>query len=125
MFMRDCIFCKIIAGELPSYKIYEDDNYLAFLDLYPLTEGHTMVIPKEHYEWVWDSSDLGGYFEVVGKVARHFREVTGEGVRSNIYGWEVPHAHIHIKPRQKNNMDASKLSDEKLSKIRDKYKLSS
>lgn len=120
--MKDCVFCKIVVGEIPSYKIYEDADYLAFLDLCPRTEGHTIVIPKEHYEWVWDSPDLGGYFEVVGKVARHFRKVTGEGVRSDIYGWEVPHAHIHVKPGKIDALSTKMLSNEELTQIRDKYK---
>src|SRR5688572_9179355 len=102
VFMTDCVFCKIVAGELPCYKIYEDEQYLAFLDIFPSTEGHTLVIPKEHVEWVWDFPAVGAYFEVVAKIARHHREVTGDVVRSNIDGWQVPHAHIHLKPTKEN-----------------------
>lgn len=119
--MTDCIFCEIVAGNMPSYKIYEDEKYLAFLDIFPLVEGHCMVIPKIHIEWVWDYDKVGEYFEVVTKVARHYREITGEGVRSNIYGWEVPHAHIHIKPGKVDTLTAKKMDAEKLEEIRQKF----
>lgn len=119
--MIDCVFCKIVAGEIPCYKIYEDQNYLAFLDILPCTEGHTLVIPKKHVEWVWDHENLGEYFEVVGKIAKHHRDVVGEGVRENIFGWNVSHAHIHIKPREIDNMKAVQLSAEDLERIRTKF----
>ena len=121
--MTDCIFCKIVAGEIPCYKIYEDENYLAFLDIFPSTEGHTLVVPKKHVDWVWDYPNLGEYFEVVGKIARHHRDVVKEGVRENIFGWNVLHAHIHIKPGEIDTMDASQLSAEQLVKIQLKYSM--
>ena len=52
--MQECIFCQIVAGKLPSYKVYEDEEFLAFLDIFPKSTGHTLVIPKKHVEWVWD-----------------------------------------------------------------------
>jgi len=61
----NCIFCKIVKGEIPAYKIYEDENFLAFLDINPQSPGHTQVIPKRHYRWVWDIPNVGAYFEVV------------------------------------------------------------
>ena len=67
--MRECIFCKIVAGELPSYKVYEDANFLAFLDIYPRTKGHTLVIPKKHYQWVYDVPEFGKYWEIAKKIA--------------------------------------------------------
>ena len=121
--MSDCIFCKIVAGEIPCYKIYEDEKYLAFLDIFPCTEGHTLVIPKKHVDWVWDHDNLGEYFEVVGKIARHHRDVVGEGVRENIFGWNVLHAHVHIKPRENDTMKATQLDDESLKKIQAKFKM--
>jgi len=99
--MEDCIFCQIVAGKIPCFKIYEDDSFLAFLDINPWVEGHTLVIPKKHYRWVWDmpEEEVGRYFQVVSKVANHYRKVLGEEfVMSWIYGWEVPHAHIHLFP---------------------------
>jgi len=122
--MTDCIFCKIIQGEIPSYKIYEDEKYLAFLDIMPWCEGHTLVIPKKHVEWVWDYPSLGEYFEVVGKIARHHRELVGGGARAMVYGWEVPHAHIHIKPGQTDEMKGVKVTPEKLAKIQARFQMS-
>jgi len=128
--MTECVFCKIVAGEIPSYKIYEDEKYLAFLDIYPSAEGHTLVIPKKHVEWVWDLpagrqevEELGEYFEVVGKIARHFREVSRDIVRSNIDGWQVPHAHIHLKVGKISNPNPTKGDPQKLQQTLEKYKL--
>lgn len=96
----DCIFCKIIKGEIPSYKVYEDDNFLAFLDIRPLNLGHTLVIPKEHYRWVWDAPNISEYFEAVGRVANATRKALGtEQVISLVIGEEVPHAHVWLVPR--------------------------
>ena len=121
--MTDCIFCKIVAGELPCYKIYEDDKFLAFLDIFPSTEGHTLVIPKQHVEWVWEYPQLGEYFEVVGKIARHHREITKDVVRENIDGWQIPHAHIHLKPTKLDTFKSEKKSHEELVDIQAKFKM--
>jgi len=122
--MSDCIFCQIVKGKIPSYKVYEDDEFLAFLDVFPKTEGHTLVIPKKHVEWVWDYPNLGKYFEVVGKVARNHRKVIGgEMVRSMIFGLEVPHAHIHVKPGQKDNLKGDKLEEDEAKELIEKFKL--
>ena len=105
--MQDCIFCKIVQGKIPSYKIYENDNYLAFLDIFPATEGYTLVVPKKHYRWVWDVEDINGYFTVCKKVAQHFQKVTGDDkVFSMIIGEEVPHAHIRIIPGSNEKFNA-------------------
>ncbi|RJQ33654.1 HIT domain-containing protein [Candidatus Parcubacteria bacterium] len=98
--MEDCIFCKIVAGEIPSHKVYEDDEFLAFLDIRPQAPGHTQVIPKKHYRWVWDVPNAGKYFEVAQKVARAMQNTFGpiDEVHSRIMGEEVPHAHIWIYP---------------------------
>ncbi len=97
----DCVFCQIVAGKIPCFKIYEDEEFLAFLDIYPWAEGHTLVIPKKHYRWVWDMPDelVARYFAVAKKIANHYRNVLGtEFVMSWIYGYDVPHAHIHLAP---------------------------
>jgi histidine triad (HIT) family protein len=97
--MEDCIFCQIVKGKIPCYKIYEDDNFLAFLDIYPYSPGHTMVIPKKHYRWVWDVENIGEYMEVCQKIAKHFQKILGKNlVFSAIFGRLVSHAHIHILP---------------------------
>ncbi len=96
---EDCLFCKIASGEIPSYKIYEDDKYLAFLEIFPLTPGHTMVIPKQHFRWVWDVEPVGEYFEVITKIANHFRRQLGDTtIMSMTIGIDVPHAHYHLLP---------------------------
>ena len=122
--MTDCIFCKIVAGEMPCYKIYEDDNFLAFLDIFPKTSAQMVVIPKTHVRWVWDTPKLGEYYEVVGKIARHIREKNdGEMVRQMVYGLQVAHAHIQLRPGQKNDLDGSQASAEMLEEWRAKYSL--
>lgn len=100
----DCIFCKIAKGELPSYKIHEDDNFIAFLDIRPLNPGHTLVIPKKHYRWVWEVENIGAYYEVVGKVANAIKKAFSiDYVVSLVFGEEVPHAHVWLVPRLEND----------------------
>lgn len=123
MAMTDCIFCKIVAGEIPSYKIYEDEKFLVFLDIFPKTSAQMLVIPKEHIEWVWDVPNLGEYYEVTGKVARHIREVSGGPVRQMVYGFQVPHAHIQIRPGRQNDRDGSRASDAELKDWQEKFNL--
>jgi len=114
---NDCIFCKIVRGDLPSYKIYEDNKYLAFLDIFPYVEGHVLVIPKEHYRWVWDVPEYGEYMTVVKKLATHFQKrTTSERVYSFAFGTMVPHAHVHILP-DVNHQDMHRLED-KIDKAR-------
>lgn len=120
--MNECLFCQIISGQIPCYKIYEDQDYLAFLDIFPKTEGHTLVIPKVHTEWVWDVKNLGKYWETVGKIARNLREKNNNQiVRSLVYGMEVPHAHVHLMPGKTDNLTGKKLSGDQMEKIRDKF----
>lgn len=97
---ESCIFCKIVAGEIPSYKVYEDEKFLAFLDIRPLNPGHTQVIPKKHYRWTWDVPNFGDYWEVARKVAQGAMKGLGVGsVSFATLGHEVPHAHIWVIPR--------------------------
>ncbi len=117
--MEDCIFCKIVKGEIPSYKVYEDAKFLAFLDINPLSPGHTQVIPKTHYHFVWDVPNAGEYFEVVKKVALAQRKAFNqEVVWSRITGEEVPHAHIWIftDPKSSGNKNDFKANAEKIRK---------
>jgi histidine triad (HIT) family protein len=96
----DCIFCKIVAGELPCYKLYEDSDYLAYLDIRPLNKGHALVIPRKHYRWVWDDPKISDYYSVVGKVANAQRKAFDtDWVVSTVFGEEVPHAHVWLIPR--------------------------
>lgn len=101
MFMEDSVFTKIIRGDIPCYKVYEDDNTLAFLDINPVAEGHTLIVPKTQVEFVWDLDD-GDYIalmQTVKKVGRRLREVIGKQyVGQMVVGTDVPHAHVHIVP---------------------------
>lgn len=99
--MDECIFCKIAKNELPSYRIYENGNFIALLDIFPYSKGHVMVIPKEHYRQVWDLPEelYREYTEVVRKVALSMKEKSGsDHVYSAIFGNLVDHAHIHVIP---------------------------
>lgn len=98
--MEDCVFCKIASGEISCQKIWEDEDYLAFLDIKPEAEGHTLVIPKKHYRWVWDVADYGGYFEKAREVVKILQDrYRAEWIEMKVMGDLVPHAHIHLIPR--------------------------
>ncbi|MDO8579444.1 MAG: HIT domain-containing protein [bacterium] len=104
---RDCIFCKIIRGQIPSHKVYEDGDFLAFLSIDPESPGHTLVIPKKHYRWVWDVPNIGEYFETARKIALAQKKAfSTDFVFSKIIGEEVPHAHIWVYPD--NNVKGDK-----------------
>ena len=106
--MTSCIFCKIINKEIPSYIIYEDEHFLAFLDIHPQSPGHALVIPKKHHRWVWDLPakspmknipTIGEYFTVVQKIALAQKKVFNQdAIWSKVIGEEVPHAHIWVFP---------------------------
>lgn len=97
--MENCIFCKIVTGDIPSHKVYEDDDFLAFLDIHPQAPGHVQVIPKQHYRWVWDVPNAGAYFEVVKNIALAQQKAFGtDWILSKIIGDEVAHAHIWVYP---------------------------
>lgn len=99
--MQDSIFTKIIKGEIPSYRVYEDEKTFAFLDIHPNTPGHVLVVPKKQTEFLWDLEDEDYVAVMVAakKIARHLRkvlEVPYVGVK--VIGVDVPHAHVHILP---------------------------
>lgn len=110
-FMKDCIFCKIIAGEIPNYTVYEDEHVLAFLDIHPRAKGHTLVIPKVHAETFLDlNEDLIQYITLGLRRSmeriEHVLHPDGYNVGWNQLeagGQEVPHLHIHIMPRYLND----------------------
>jgi len=127
---KDCIFCKIVSGEIPAEKVYEDSNVIAFLDIMPIKKGHVLVIPKKHYRWVWDVPNIGGYYEACQKVANAQRKAfQTEQVISLVIGDEVPHAHIWLVPITEEGIRDSldltnrlKLSEEELKEIAGKIK---
>lgn len=109
--MKDCIFCKIINGEIKAHKVYEDDFCLAFLDVHPATDGHILVIPKKHYENIFDvqNDDLHRLSDAVKKVSEKLKtnfNATGVNIL-NASGVDAQqsifHLHIHVIPRFKDD----------------------
>ncbi|MGB4762645.1 MAG: HIT family protein [Candidatus Saccharimonas sp.] len=99
--MEDSVFTKIIKGEIPSAKIYEDDVVLAFLTIQPFSEGHTLVVPKKQVDQLWDlDDDTYAHLMVSAKeIGAHLREATGSvRVGMVVKGFEVPHVHVHLIP---------------------------
>lgn len=110
------IFSRIVAGEIPSYKVAEDDRYYAFLDINPVAEGHTLVIPKHEVDYIFDLDDeeYAGLQMFAKRVAKAIaKAVPCKRVGVAVMGLEVPHAHIHLVPINKEsdmNFFADKLS---------------
>lgn len=99
--MEETVFTKIIRGEIPAYKIYEDDNTLAFLDINPVSMGHTLVVSKTQAPYVWDLNpmDYQNLMETTKKIADRIREVLNpDFVSEMIIGYDVKHAHVHLIP---------------------------
>lgn len=98
----NCIFCKIVSGAITADIIYEDDAFLGFLDLHPVSQGHTLVIPKKHFRWVHDVEPFCDYWQSTRKIMRHIEAILKpEWVQYHTHG-EITHAHIHIIPRYDN-----------------------
>ena len=135
----DCIFCKIVKGEIPAKIIAETKSSLAFMDAFPLTKGHSLVIPKSHYEKVQDMTldDNADLFETVHRVIAKIDKLTNatlvaihNGKKS---GQEIPHVHVHLIPRSSEDSAGpvhsmfkpiSKLSENEINEIYDKLKIS-
>ena len=99
--MSDSIFTKIIKGEIPSHKIYEDERTYAFLDIHPAQPGHVLVVPKTEVKFIWDleEEDYQAVMATTKKIARRLRGVLGtKYVGEKIFGLDVPHAHVHLIP---------------------------
>lgn len=98
------IFSKIIAGEIPSYKIYEDDKTFAFLDIHPETMGHTLVIPKNEVDKIYDlpDEDYDALMKTVKKLSKHMEKTLGARILWKVVGTDVPHAHVHLMPLDEN-----------------------
>jgi histidine triad (HIT) family protein len=99
--MSDSIFTKIIKGEIPAYKIYEDDVVLAFLDVHPVQPGHTLVVPKQQIEKLenLDNQTYARLWSVVKKLMKHFGDkLPDKRITLKVEGFDVPHAHIHLIP---------------------------
>lgn len=98
--MEESIFTKIIKGEVPCHKVYEDDKVIAFLDIYPQQPGHTLVVPKVQIDLLWDlPDDIYSYlWQVAKKIARHMGDILEKRIGVHVEGIGVPHAHIHLVP---------------------------
>jgi len=99
--MEESIFTKIVKGEIPAHKVYEDERVLAFLDIHPVSSGHTLVIPKRQVEFVWDldDDDYQAVMAAAKAVARRMRDVLGvKYVGVKVVGVDVPHAHVQLVP---------------------------
>lgn len=109
--MEDCIFCKIVAGQIPGSKVYEDDEVLAFLDIHPKGPGHTLLIPKAHYRWFEQMPDelYDKVFRAAKKLSLDMKERGADHVQLSIVGKDVPHAHVHLIPREAGQRAASDL----------------
>lgn len=125
--MDDCLFCKISKGEVLSEKVYEDDNFFAFLDISPVASGHTLVIPKKHSRNIFDieSLEFGEMATVIKKIATVVKVATGaDGINVHMNnepeaGQVIFHTHVHVIPRFLNDnlkMWHGEMEDEKISK---------
>lgn len=133
--MENCIFCKIIAGEIPCIKLYEDEHVLSFLDIGPISDGHTLVIPKEHVEWMDQANPetiarLARCLPVLAGAVKSAMGAEGYNVLNNngqAAGQAVGHLHFHIIPRRQGDnilrgWNAYKYPDGKAQQIAEKIK---
>lgn len=125
----DCIFCKIIKGEIPAVKVWEDKKYLAILDINSINQGHTLVIPKKHEDYLFDM-DEEEYLELMLKskgVAEMLKKkLNPKRVGMAVEGFGVPHVHVHLvpvnNPNELNPERAKSANQEELKKIAEKIK---
>ncbi len=98
------IFSQIIKGEIPCYKIYEDDKTIAFLDIHPETKGHTLVIPKNETDKIYElpDEDYQALMQTVKKLSQHLEKQLNARILWKVIGTDVPHAHVHLMPLDSN-----------------------
>lgn len=103
---EECIFCKIVEGKIPSYKVYEDENVLSFLDINPYAIGHILIIPKNHSKWLWDmqNKDYQYLNDKVFFLANILRDVfETDWIEEVVAGIGVEHTHVHLLPRKRDD----------------------
>jgi histidine triad (HIT) family protein len=101
--MEDCIFCKIVRGDIATPKTFEDETTIAFHDINPKTPGHTLLIPKTHHQWFQDMPDdvSDMLFRAAKKVANQLKDqYAADYIRVGIVGTDIPHVHIHLFPQK-------------------------
>lgn len=116
------IFSKIIAGEIPCYKIAENENYLAFLDVFPLKKGHVLVVPKKEVDYIFDldNTTYNGLMAFAKEVATALKKaIPCNRIGVSVIGLEVPHAHVHLIPM--NSMNDMNFSNEKLKLSKEEF----
>ncbi len=123
----NCIFCKIIKDEIPAYKVWENDNFLAFLDINPINPGHILLIPKKHFEEIFDlDNDLyNEVFQIIKKISKLLKNImNAKKIGVIIEGFGVSHAHIHLVPiyngNELNPERAKKATEEELKEMQNK-----
>ena len=126
--MKDCIFCKIIRGDLPSYTIYEDETIKVIMNINPITDGHLLVLPKEHYVDMRDLNEdivLYCYKVIKDTIYPQLKEkLNCEGLtlaQNNELGQEIKHYHIHLIPRYKNDNAEFQSNKEQIHEVEDVY----
>jgi len=107
---KNCILCQVIRGELPSYKVYEDEKIVGILDINPITKGHCLIIPKQHRVWFTDlvSGEAGPFFKAVWTVSKQLKKAfNAQYVTLLIRGTRIPHLHAHLVPSIKGELSAT------------------
>lgn len=131
--MQDSIFTKIIKGEIPCHRIYEDDQVIAFLSINPFAPGHTLVVPKQQIDQLWDldEDEYAYLMDTVRKIGRHLRTASGKDrVGIAVKGFEVPHVHVHLVPLSRGEgvsldvANASQAPADELAKVAEKLRFS-
>ncbi|MBD3250769.1 MAG: HIT domain-containing protein [Candidatus Pacebacteria bacterium] len=138
MLKPDCLFCQIIEGQKPAYKIYQDEQTLAFLDIFPVAKGHTLVVPKNHFQLVEEGSEqyLAAILPAAKKVAQHLKQKLNWQAANLIInngkaaGQVIPHLHLHIIPRYSDDQleftqPSRQASEEELKQLQQKLELES
>lgn len=126
--MQDSVFTRIIKGEIPCHKVYEDEKVIAFLTIEPQQPGHTLVIPKEQVDVIWDLPEetYDNLWQTARKIAKHMNANLNRRIGVHVEGIGVPHAHIHLVPFDTTEQFLSKpmtdVSQEELAKMAEKIR---
>ncbi len=127
--MEDCIFCKIVDRSIPSYKVWENDRFMMFLDIRPINRGHSLIIPKFHVDYLFsmEENDYQDLMKTVKELSEPLRRSLGaKRIGIAVEGFEVPHAHVHLipidKPGQLNPSNATPATNEELRELAEKIK---